>query len=152
MDFQNPIRLFNISGKTAVVTGGAGVICSDICRMLAAIGVKVAILDINCRVTENLCAEIEAAGGEAVSVNCDIMDKASLEIAAQQVLAAYQQVDIFVNGTGGNKPQATTSLQNSFFDLPVDALRWVLDFCKPSWEPYYLVRYSVNSWRSREVE
>ena len=126
MDFQNPIRLFNIPGKTAVVTGGAGVICSDICRMLAAIGVKVAILDINCRVTENLCAEIEAGGGEAVSINCDIMDKASLEIAAQQ-LGCYQQVDILVYGAGGNKPQATTSLQNSFFDLPVDALRWVLD-------------------------
>jgi NAD(P)-dependent dehydrogenase (short-subunit alcohol dehydrogenase family) len=56
-----------------------------------------------------------------------VLDKDSLETAAQQVLAAYGHVDILINGAGGNKAQATTSAEIPFFDLPADAVRWVFD-------------------------
>jgi len=58
---------------------------------------------------------------------CDVLDKASIESAAQKVLAKFGRVDILINGAGGNKPQATTNVEQSFFDLPADALRWVFD-------------------------
>jgi NAD(P)-dependent dehydrogenase (short-subunit alcohol dehydrogenase family) len=60
-------------------------------------------------------------------VVCNVLDKGSLEYAAQQVLAKFGRVDILVNGAGGNKPQATTTKEQSFFDLPAEALRWVFE-------------------------
>ena len=118
---------FDISGQTAVVTGGAGVLCSSLCRALAAAGARVAVLDLNPAAAEALAAEICAAGGEAISAACNVLERQSLEHAAGQVLAAFGGVDILINGAGGNQTQATTTPDLSFFDLPAEALRFVLD-------------------------
>ncbi len=120
-------ELFDISGKVAVVTGGAGVLCSTMCRALATWGAKVAVLDMNAEAAESLAAEICAGGGETFAVVCDVLQKASIEAAAQDVIARCGRVDILINGAGGNKPQATTNPERSFFDLPAEALRWVFD-------------------------
>jgi NAD(P)-dependent dehydrogenase (short-subunit alcohol dehydrogenase family) len=124
MDTANFKKLFDLSGKTAVVTGGAGVLCTSMCRALAAAGVNVAVLDLNAEAAE---AEIRASGANAIGVACNVLDKASIETAAQAVLAKFGRVDILVNGAGGNKPAATTNPEQRFFDLPADALRWVFD-------------------------
>ena len=118
---------FAISGKTAVVTGGAGVLCAAMCSALADAGAKVAILDINPTAAEQLAGSIRSSGGDAVSVRCDVLDIPSIENAAQEVLAKFGSVDILINGAGGNKAQATTNPEQSFFDLPAEALRWVFD-------------------------
>jgi NAD(P)-dependent dehydrogenase (short-subunit alcohol dehydrogenase family) len=127
MDISSFQKYYDISGKTAVVTGGAGVLCAAMCRALAAAGAKVAVLDLNAEAAESLAAEIRATGAEAIGATCSVLDKASLEAAAQEVLAKFGRVDILINGAGGNKPQATTSPQQPFFDLPAEALRWVFD-------------------------
>jgi NAD(P)-dependent dehydrogenase (short-subunit alcohol dehydrogenase family) len=127
MDISSFQKYYDISGKTAVVTGGAGVLCAAMCRALAAAGAKVAVLDLNAEAGKSLAAEIRATGAEAIGATCSVLDKASLESAAQAVLAKFGRVDILINGAGGNKPQATTSPQQPFFDLPAEALRWVFD-------------------------
>jgi NAD(P)-dependent dehydrogenase (short-subunit alcohol dehydrogenase family) len=118
---------FDLDQKTAVVTGGAGVLCAAMVRALAEDGAHVAVLDLNPEAAEKLAAEIQARGGWAVSVACDVLDRASIESAAQQVLGKFGRVDILINGAGGNRPQATTTPEQSFFDLPADALRWVFE-------------------------
>ena len=115
---------FDVQGKVAVVTGGAGVLCASMCRVLAEAGAKVAVLDLRLEPAEALAAEI---GNGAIGVACNVLDKASNEVAAQKVLDAFGCVDILINGAGGNKPLATTNPEQSFFDLPADAVRWVLD-------------------------
>jgi len=120
-------QLFDIRDKVAIVTGGAGVLCAAMCRALAAAGAKVAVLDLNAEAAEALAADIRSSGAEAISVACNVLDKASIEAAAQEVLAKFGRVDILINGAGGNNPQATTSPQQTFFDLPAEALRWVFD-------------------------
>lgn len=123
---------FNVTNKIAVVTGGAGVLCTAMCRVLAESGAKVAVLDLRLEPAEALAAEL---GNGAIGVACDVLDKASVEAAAEKVVAAFPaeergtsgRVDILINGAGGNKPQATTSPEQSFFDLPADAIRWVFD-------------------------
>lgn len=127
MDKQTFSSFYDLSGKVAVVTGGAGILCAEICRSLAAVGARVAVLDLNITAAETLAAGIRATGAEAIGVGCNVLDKASIEAAAQAVLAKYSQVDILINGAGGNKPQATTNPEQSFFDLPVDALRFVFE-------------------------
>jgi len=118
---------FNISEQVAVITGGGGVICSEIARTLAAIGVKTAVLDISLDAAQAVANYIQAAGGAAIAVSCDVLDRASVEGAARAILDAYGHVDILINGAGGNKKQATTSAEMSFFDIPADAVQWVFN-------------------------
>lgn len=127
MDSNYFQKLCDFSGKTAVVTGGAGVLCAAMCRALAEAGAKIAVLDLNATAAESLAAEIRARSGEAIGVACNVLEKTSIETAAQAVVAKFGRVDILINGAGGNKPQATTNAEQSFFDLPADSLRWVFD-------------------------
>ncbi|HEX7542206.1 MAG TPA: SDR family oxidoreductase [Anaerolineales bacterium] len=127
MDTTNIQKSFDLSGKVAVVTGGAGVLCAAMCRALAVAGAKVAVLDLNAEAAESLATEIRSSGADAIGVACNVLDRASIEAAAQVVLAKFGRVDILVNGAGGNKPAATVDPEHSFFDLPADALRWVFD-------------------------
>ena len=115
---------FNVQDKVAVVTGGAGVLCATLCRALAEAGAKVAVLDLRPEPAEALAAEL---GNGAVGIACNVLDKPSIESAAQKVIELFGRVDILINGAGGNKPQATTNAEQPFFDLPADALRWVFD-------------------------
>ncbi|MFA4016272.1 MAG: hypothetical protein RUDDFDWM_001375 [Candidatus Fervidibacterota bacterium] len=119
--------LFDISGKVAVVTGGAGVLCSEICIALAKCGVKVAILDIAFDAANELAKCIVSDGFSAIAVKADVTRKEELEGACQQILNELGCIDILINGAGGNIQQATTSEADSFFDLPEDALRAVCE-------------------------
>lgn len=115
---------FDVRGKVAVVTGGAGVLCSGMCKALSEAGAKVAVLDLRREPAAAVAAEI---GNGAISTVCNVLDKASVKAAADEIVKAFGRVDILVNGAGGNKPQATTNLEQTFFDLPDDAIRWVFD-------------------------
>jgi NAD(P)-dependent dehydrogenase (short-subunit alcohol dehydrogenase family) len=120
-------KLFDLSGKVAVVTGGAGVLCAALSRGLALEGVKVALLDVNRQGMDRLAKEINLANGEAMGIECDVCDHASIKSAAQQVITAWGRVDFLINGAGGNSPNATTKADLSFFDLPDNALEWVVE-------------------------
>ena len=127
MEPANNQKLFDLTGKVAVVTGGAGVLCAAMCRALAAAGVKVAVLDLSADAAGTLAAELRSGGAEAIAAVCNVLDRSSIEAAARVVLDRFGRVDILVNGAGGNSPQATTNPEQKFFDLPADALRWVFD-------------------------
>lgn len=117
-------RSFDIQGKVAVITGGAGMLGSEMCHALAAAGAKIAVLDIRHEPAHALAAEL---GNDAIALSCDVCDQASVESAAQEVIETLGTLDILINAAGGNKPQASTSAEQSFFDLPPDALHWVLE-------------------------
>lgn len=119
------MSLFDLAGQTAVVTGGAGVLCSAIVRMLAANGACVAVLDLAQDRAQALAAEIGA--DRAIGIGTNVLDRASIEAAAARIQEAFGPPDILVNGAGGNKAEATTGDARSFFDLPPDAVQWVLN-------------------------
>jgi NAD(P)-dependent dehydrogenase (short-subunit alcohol dehydrogenase family) len=120
-------ELFDLEGKVAAVTGGGGVLCGTMSRALGRLGVRVAVLDLFPEAAQKVADDITAAGGEAIAVQCDVLDRTSVEAAAQRVLAAYGRVNILINGAGGNKKEATTSPDLAFFDLPADAMQWVFN-------------------------
>jgi NAD(P)-dependent dehydrogenase (short-subunit alcohol dehydrogenase family) len=120
-------ELFRLQDKVAVVTGGGGVLCGAMSRALGRVGVKVAVLDLIPEAAQKVADDIVAAGGEAMAVQCDVLDKDSIEAAARHIMDTWGRVDILINGAGGNKKQATTSPELSFFDLPADAVQWVFN-------------------------
>jgi len=111
----------------AVITGGAGVLCSAFARGLAQSGARVAILDLNLESARRVAEEINSVGGEAVAFECNVLDRDSIEAAAWQVMEIFKRVDILINGAGGNKPQATTSAQQTFFEIPPEAVQGVFN-------------------------
>jgi NAD(P)-dependent dehydrogenase (short-subunit alcohol dehydrogenase family) len=117
----------DFAGRSVIVTGGGGVLCGAMSRVLASAGAKTAVLDIKAEAAETLAKEIGDGGGKAIGVGCDVLDREQLEAAAEKIRNAFGGIDMLINGAGGNKPQATTSAEASFFDLPPDALRWVMD-------------------------
>ncbi len=116
-----------LAGKVAVITGGGGVLCSTIAQALAAQKTRVAVLDLLPEAAEKIVKTIKAAGGEAIAVKNNVLDKADLQAARDKVLGEFGRIDLLINGAGGNKKEATTSDQLSFFDLPVEALKFVFD-------------------------
>jgi NAD(P)-dependent dehydrogenase (short-subunit alcohol dehydrogenase family) len=115
--------VFSLEGKVAVVTGGTGVLGSAMCKGLTDAGATVAILARTESKAQSLADKIIQAGGSALAVSADVLDKPSLEAARDTILAQYERIDILINGAGGNRPDATAVPgQRSFFDLPQDAL------------------------------
>jgi len=120
-------ELFDIEDKTIVITGAGGVLCGTMAKALAKAGAKIAVLDIVETAANKVVDEITSTGGQAVAVQCDVLDKASLESAREKVNAELGRIDVLINGAGGNKKEATTSPDLSFFDLPGEAVRFVFD-------------------------
>ncbi len=119
--------MFSISGACVAVTGGAGVLCGAMARALAAHGAKVAVLDYNLAGAEVVCREISDAGGTAIAVKTNVLDKDAVETALAKTVEAFGRVDVLINGAGGNKKDATSAPPVAFFDLPADAIRWVFE-------------------------
>jgi NAD(P)-dependent dehydrogenase (short-subunit alcohol dehydrogenase family) len=109
----------NLAGKTAVVTGGTGVLGRVISRALVEEGVNVAVVD--------LSAEHIRMENQILTIPGDVLKIETLQSAAEKIIAEFGKVDILINGAGGNKPAATTGPDQTFFDIPPDAVQWVFN-------------------------
>lgn len=127
----------DLKGKTAVVTGGAGVLCAAFAKALAACGANVAVLDIAEDKAQHVADDIIKSGGKAIACKANVLDKESINNAHMKVLEAFGKCDILLNGAGGNSPKATTDDEffnpgfigepdkKSFFDLDADGFGFV---------------------------
>ena len=125
----------DMTGKVAVVTGAGGVLCSMFAEALAKTGAKVALLDLNQEAAQAAADAIVAAGGQAKGYLCNVLEKASIQAARDQVAADMGTCDLLINGAGGNNPKATTDNEyfhpedlgslKTFFDLDQAGVEFV---------------------------
>jgi len=102
----------DLKGKVCVITGGAGVLGSAMVKAMASVGVKVAIADINKEVADKVADEISAeTGAQVIGVAANVLDKESLIQAKAEINKELGEIDILINGAGGNSPQATTKVE-----------------------------------------
>ncbi len=127
MNLHDITRWYDFKGKTFVVTGGAGFIGGEIACALCGCGANVAILDRDPVLAERVVNRVAGGPGQAAIVFADVLNKETLVQAEERIEREFGPVYALINGAGGNKPQATTSKDLSFFDLPEDALRFVFD-------------------------
>ena len=129
----------NLKDKVAIITGGAGIICSAMARSLAAQGVKTVILDLKLDAAQEVARQIENEfNASSFGIAANVLDKKSLEMAMQQIYNRFGGVDILINGAGGNSPDATSKVEmmkgtmdenpeETFFGLKIEGFDKVFD-------------------------
>jgi NAD(P)-dependent dehydrogenase (short-subunit alcohol dehydrogenase family) len=128
MDLAELTRSYDFCGRTIVVTGATGILGGEMACALVGCGANVAMLDRNLDPAKGLLDLMGPDGAaRAAVVAGDVLDRDSLQRACDAILQRFGRIDGLINAAGGNKPQATTGKDQSFFDLSADALRWVFD-------------------------
>lgn len=94
------------NGKVAVVTGAAGIICSEIARDLAELGIFVVLVGRTQEKLDAVAEQIRTAGGACAAYACDVTDKDAVDALATTVIDAYGRCDFLINGAGGNNAKA----------------------------------------------
>jgi NAD(P)-dependent dehydrogenase (short-subunit alcohol dehydrogenase family) len=119
--------LFNLEKEVAVVLGGTGTLGGAMAEALAAAGARVAVAGRNEERGQERVRVIEAAGGNAMFVAADAMDRDSLLRARDAVERQWGAVSVLVNGAGGNRPDATIQPGGDFCKMPLAAFQGVFD-------------------------
>lgn len=118
------LKMFSLEGKTAVITGGAGVLGSAIAKGLGEAGAKIALCDIVN--ADKVAQELKTEGIQAKGYYINVMDIEKIKTCRDEVIKDFSKVDILLNAAGGNTKGATTSEDLKFFDLPLSALEKVI--------------------------
>jgi len=128
MNLEELGSLYDFSDRTVLITGGAGVLGSEIACALVGCHANVALLDRDQELAQKAIERFpKVVKGRGVRVYGDVLNVETLQQADETIKAEFGAVDILINAAGGNHPSATTSADLSFFDLPLDALRHVGD-------------------------
>ena len=117
--------LFGARSRTAIITGGSGQLGRAMATALARAGARVAILARHADTANSVARAIQAEGGVAIAVACDVLDRAAVERSREAVLRAFGPADILINAAGGNAAAATTTDDQSFFALDATAVNQV---------------------------
>ncbi len=117
--------LFDLRDRTAVITGGYGVLGSSMARALAVAGVRVGILGRRTDEVTRVVDTITHDGATAMSLIADVIDRDALVAARERMLSAWGRIDILVNAAGGNVARARTDGVPPFA-MPLDAFDEVL--------------------------
>lgn len=112
-------NLFNIAGKTAIITGAGGVLGGSIALSLIKAGVKIIATDIRQEQLDARVEELKAAGGEAIGIAGNVLDIESLENLANKAVAHWGKIDILLNIAGGNMPGATINPDKHFHEMKI---------------------------------
>jgi NAD(P)-dependent dehydrogenase (short-subunit alcohol dehydrogenase family) len=128
MNLEELKSLYDFTDRTVLVTGGAGVLGSEIACALLGCNANVVLLDRDQELAQKVIERFpKVVKGRGVRVYGDVLNVETLHQANETIKDEFDAVDILINAAGGNHPSATTSADLSFFDLPLDALRHVGD-------------------------
>ena len=129
----------DLKNKVAVITGGGGILGSEMAMELARNGARVVVLGRSLNPLEEVISKIKKAGGSGMAISCDVLDKVSLLNACKEVDEKYGPCDILINGAGGNHPDGTTSKEyfmkeylqdntlKTFFNLDLAGIEYVFN-------------------------
>lgn len=115
-------KLFDLKGKTAIITGGANGIGKASCEMLAAFGANVVVSDYNLEAAEKTAKEINETGRKAFAIDCDVTKDEALVNLVDKTIAQFGSIEILVNNVGGGGAG-----KESPYDITVDQFKKVFE-------------------------
>lgn len=129
----------NLHGKTAVITGGSGVLCRAMAEELSSHGVNIAIINRNEYKGKLVAEQIRQSGGNAITLACDVLNVEQVKEAERRVTELWGACDILINGAGGGHPDGNTTNETlkpedltndqikTFYDITPEGFQYVLD-------------------------
>ncbi|MBN1658298.1 MAG: SDR family oxidoreductase [Anaerolineae bacterium] len=127
MNLQELTATYDFTGKTFAVTGGAGALGGDVVMALAGCGANVMILDLRLGGVPAIKERLGDFADQVDACEVNVMSRDSLMGAAEAINHRFGRLYGLVNAAGGNSPKATVSPEMSFFDIPEEGMRFVLD-------------------------
>ncbi len=119
--------LFKVENKVVVITGGSGILGTEMARGLLRAGAKVVLLARN---TENLkkkVAFLKKNGSVVIGLQCDVTVEEDLRSVNHEILKKFGHIDVLINAAGGNVAGATIGLDQSVFDIEISQFNKVTD-------------------------
>jgi 2-deoxy-D-gluconate 3-dehydrogenase len=127
---SNIFEKFDLKGRSAIVTGGAGLLGKEFCRTLAQARAQVVVADLNIAASQSVTRDLQQEGLTALPVGVDVTDPESVQAMAQATLETYQRLDILVNSAAMD-PKFDDAHHgkhsNTFEDYPLSAWKQALD-------------------------
>lgn len=120
-------KLFDLSHKVAVVTGGTGVLGSSMARGLAEAGAHVVVLGRRKEAGDLIASDLSKLGVTSFCLQADVLNKQQLIAVRDEIKKRLGPIDILVNAAGGNMPGAVVTPDKTFFDLNIDDFQKVVD-------------------------
>ena len=120
-------QLFSLENKVVVITGATGILGESFVNGASEMGAHVVLLGRNEEVGNNRMNALNAAGGSALFIAADVLNKKNLEAAREQVLEKWGRIDGLVNAAGGNIPEAIIAPEADVFDINMEALKRAFD-------------------------
>lgn len=127
MNLSELTDIYNFHGKTALITGGNGILGGEIACGLVGLGASVVILDRIADIQQEYQSSMDDGPGDYLVIPGNVLDRDSLLATRQKVIESFGKIDMLINAVGGNHPRATTDAERTFFELPEDALRFTCD-------------------------
>jgi NAD(P)-dependent dehydrogenase (short-subunit alcohol dehydrogenase family) len=125
MDFLKTI--FNLENKVAVITGGSGIIGSEMAKGLLNAGAKVILLARNEDTLKEKVEELKKINEDVMELTCNVLDEDNVRKVNNEILNKFSRIDILINAAGGNIPGATIGIDQSIFDIEIKQFQNVTD-------------------------
>lgn len=119
--------VLNLEGKIALITGGAGVLGSNMAEVLGKQGVITGIVGLSLEEAQAAVDRLETKGVKAFAVKGNVLNQEELEEIRDFIIEKYGRLDILINAAGGNMPGATIGPDQAFYDLKLGDLQKVMD-------------------------
>jgi NAD(P)-dependent dehydrogenase (short-subunit alcohol dehydrogenase family) len=119
--------MFDIKGRVALITGGAGILGGEMAKGLRQAGAEIVLLDIaKQRIDERIDRMFHKDPG-VTGYECNVLDTKCLEDVREAILSKSKRIDILINAAGGNMPGSTIPDDKSIFDLTFEGFRGAID-------------------------
>jgi 3-oxoacyl-[acyl-carrier protein] reductase len=113
---MNPLAAYDLSGRTAVITGAASGIGAETCELLAASGAAIVAADLNADGADATASKIRDSGGRAIAVATDVTKRADVATLVERAVAEFGKLDIMCNVAGAMFPGLIEDLDDDVID------------------------------------
>ena len=141
-------KLYKLTGRTALITGGGGVLAGAIGCGLAQAGVKIILADINLEKARANAETIIKKSCAANEIYMDALDPSSIKDACNEILKENERSDILINAAGGNIPGATISPDKTIFDMDLEDFNSVSDL---NYKIGFMLHHAVDKPRFEDL-
>jgi len=114
------LNLFDITGRIAIVTGGAGLLAAEHAIALGSQGAAVILADFNEEKCNAAVHDLQQQGVNAIAKYCNVTEKQSWQQLAEEVVAQYGSIDILINNAGFTNQSKSANFDAGFEDFPLE--------------------------------